>query len=721
MAQAMTPNELAASRPGNNITGPAQPNTNPYGKMDYSTNPNGVRIQNAPGVTNLNTAPQAVPASTTTASNVNKITAVPKIQQTTQNLSQGGTSLNSSGATTYANGTLVQPPAGSSGPQTDENGNQLPQKPGTYTNYLGQLQTVRPGTPPAGSTVDGNGNYVGPDGTPYAAPAGDSSYQFSQIFNNINTLKSQVSSQLATTLDNITAQYQNLTNLQTQANTDAEKFATNSLVMAGAIGSGSAASTMQYVINNGIQKLSTLQTQMQTAVSNAQNAALTENIQLQDQYNKVAQDIADNQQAIATKLQEDMQTAQIQAQRDTAVASVFLQGTTNPADILKTLQSQGNDDITLDDINTAIKSIVPPEITSILDTATKNGLTDPATIKAISSATSVEGAIKAAGDYLQSATGDMGTYLDYKRNAESNGQSPESFEAWQKANDQRTQNQEYGKAFAAEAGKQAADNQATKNANNVLQPVTSDSGLTYNVPASVAPYVKIAPNGVKYIDASGLTPAEKGKIKVDAYNNGTNPIPVITDPSFALDVSNINDATLKLQDMKTAFDAQTAGNAAERDTYFSAAIKMASALQTNPDAAALDTYQDTALDILKAMSGTKGFRGGTSMVDQVKATFPKKTDTQDVVDQKIANMQKLIDDRQTGLIGKPNASDQLIIDGKKADDTIKSIAGQGANQQKKINDDADIFQKTFGKQPTSAELLQAFPELTNPLNSNPYQ
>ncbi len=231
----------------------------------------------------------------------------------------------------------------------------------------------------------------------------------------------------------------------------------------------------------------------------------------------------------------------------------------------------------------------------------------------------------------------------------------------------------------------------------------------------IAPYVKISPSGVKYVDASSLSASEKGKLISTAFNNGKNPIPVITDPSVSLDVQNIADATLKLKDMKSAFDGVATDSAAARDSYYAAAITMAAKLQTDPNAAGTDIYQDAALDILKAMSGTKGFRGGTAMVEQVRSTFPQRTDTQPVIDTKIANMQKLINDRQTGLIGSPSAGDQHIIDAKNAEsDLTDSINSVKITNPQMYTQASTMFTSTnplTGQPYEPSDILQAFPEL----------
>lgn len=300
---------------------------------------------------------------------------------------------------------------------------------------------------------------------------------------------------------------------------------------------------------------------------------------------------------------------------------------------------------------------VTAPIQKVATDAAANGA-DAKTVAAINAATTIGGAVAAAGDYLQTGTGDVATYLMYKRDATSSGQVPQDFNTWENA-------QNYNKAFATgegeEAGKASADAQYSGSA--ATSPVTNDNnGAVYNVPNSIAPYVGFAGNGAKYVDLSDFagTPTEKNQAVNDAQAAGYR---VINNKNTALDLVNIANATANLQSMKDAFDSNAPGSAAARDTYGAAMNKLTAFLQTNPSEAAIGTFNDTALDILKAISGVQGFRGGAAAIDNVKETLPQLTDTQAVVDQKISNIQTLIDNREKSIVGTPSASDQLINQG----------------------------------------------------------
>lgn len=321
------------------------------------------------------------------------------------------------------------------------------------------------------------------------------------------------------------------------------------------------------------------------------------------------------------------------------------------------------------------------DVASVAEEAQKNGAS-PATIAAINAATDKASAITAAGNSLQTSSDPtISRYLFYKNQAATNGQTPESFDTWKAADDAQTakekESEAYGTAFATASGKAAGERSAagTTPTSPVVASTGVASGLTFNAPADIAPYVNFSSNGVKYVDLSGFkgTPTEAAQAVNDAQAAGYK---VITNKNTALDVQNITDANAKLADMKTAFDAENAGNAAERDSYNGALMWAAKALQTNPDAAGTDVYQDAALDILKAMSGVQGFRGGASIVDQVKSTFPQNTDTQVLVDSKLANISKFLGDRETALVGTPSASDQILIQGAQSKSDVNSYVSE---------------------------------------------
>lgn len=119
---------------------------------------------------------------------------------------------------------------------------------------------------------------------------------------------------------------------------------------------------------------------------------------------------------------------------------------------------------------------VTKPIQDIAVEAAKNGLKDTSKI---TKATSVEDAITAAGGYLQTGTGDMADYLQYKRNKENNGLTALSYDEWynKKIADQLKidSNKAYATSYASTKAKNDANAVANLDANgNPIIPVDAN-------------------------------------------------------------------------------------------------------------------------------------------------------------------------------------------------------------------------------------------------------
>lgn len=444
--------------------------------------------------------------------------------------------------------------------------------------------------------------------------------------NLINSITAMYSSRIAA---------QKLVNANEEAGVNSENIRNGTSRYAGGVASG----ILTTEENAGLDRITSIQNDMAQAIATAED-------NLQNENYKAFSDEQDKLSALQTE-----QTGILKDLHDQAIA----------------------ENNRLQDQQTAITT----SINTVASDAAKNGAPS-SVLKSIGSAATQADAISAAGDYLQTSSDpQVSAYIMYKQAASANGQAPEDYATWKKADDAQTakekESEAYGTAFETKAGELAATSQYSNTGSGVTSPVVSSTGamkgITVNAPADIAPYVQFSANGVKYVDLSTAegTPTEKAQMVADAQAAGYR---VITNKATATDVQNITDASSKLADMKTAFDANNSGNAAQRDSYLSAITWAGKALQTNPNAVGTDEYQDAALDILKAISGTQGFRGGASIVQQVKASFPQNTDTQAIVNSKIATLQQLIDTRQTALVGVPSASDQLLIDGNTAQNSL---------------------------------------------------
>ncbi len=99
-------------------------------------------------------------------------------------------------------------------------------------------------------------------------------------------------------------------------------------------------------------------------------------------------------------------------------------------------------------------------INSIATDAAKNGA-DPATIKNITNSGSITDAIIAAGDSLQTASGQLGDYLQYKRDAQAKGLVPQDYASWKAKDDQAQVNLKAKEAYATKAAQNSADANST--------------------------------------------------------------------------------------------------------------------------------------------------------------------------------------------------------------------------------------------------------------------
>lgn len=103
---------------------------------------------------------------------------------------------------------------------------------------------------------------------------------------------------------------------------------------------------------------------------------------------------------------------------------------------------------------------VVDDVNEIAANAAKQGA-DSQTLSAISGAGSVSEALSAASGYLQTATGQLGDYLQYSRDTKQKGLTPLSYESWRIQDDKRQSqlkaSEAYSTAYNSAAGKAAAE------------------------------------------------------------------------------------------------------------------------------------------------------------------------------------------------------------------------------------------------------------------------
>lgn len=388
-----------------------------------------------------------LPQSTTTLSS-NKTNDVTGIQNTTNNLTNSGltttTDANGNQIATYADNTPYVPGADNSPVAASSNGI-------SNGGYVGETYY------PLGSTLptDSTGNYASV--TPYSPT------DVANI-NSLAQLKSQADATTAAYISSIQANYQTLIQQQQQANTANQAGETALLLKNGGLQhTGSGANVVNQEVSYGLSQIADLQNKMNTAVLQAQTAGQNQDFQLQEAMNKTASDAQANMQAVAAKLQDQINTQnqalatqKLQATKDSFVALELAKGVTDPNQILADAQAAGNTTISASDIATSISNLNPDQkdVMSIQEEAAKNGAPQ-SVISAIGSAKTVDDAINASGSWLQTATGALGDYLEYQRQG-----GNATYQAWTDAQAQLASQNAANTAGETEAAKLAADAQA---------------------------------------------------------------------------------------------------------------------------------------------------------------------------------------------------------------------------------------------------------------------
>lgn len=211
-------------------------------------------------------------------------------------------------------------------------------------------------------------NYMAGTGSA-ANPANSDETQdpvFQQEMDLINGLRTSNDDTSNAAVDSIMRNYQNLANNLTQAQQGPDAMVTNALLRGGTsrYAPGNAAGILSAQHYADIDKIGQLQDDENAKIAAVRQAQATQNYSLVEKTLSELDGIrADKQaatQALATKMQaaSDQQT---QAKRDSAVASLVAQGVTDPTQLLETLNTdaQGNmtGDFTADEISKTLAAI----------------------------------------------------------------------------------------------------------------------------------------------------------------------------------------------------------------------------------------------------------------------------------------------------------------------------------------------------------------------------
>ncbi len=331
--------------------------------------------------------------STTTLSNTNKMDAVPGIVATTQNLSNTGIQTDANGNAYYANGTQYN----------QDQPTEPPSSSISQGGYVGSMYY------PPGSQLptDENGSTLA---------TSQYSTEDQQIMDNINQLKAQSDSHTADLVDSLKAQYENLINLQKTSNEQQQRRVNTALLKGGVTGGGgsaqyapiSSSGIMGSQASYGIQQIKGLVVAEENAIAAAKVAGDERNYKLMDALNKQLAGIKQEKVKAITEMNKQVQEQtqklaeqELQTAKDNAISELYLQGVTNPAEVLAKLREMGLNTVTLKDIKDTLGNINTegPQIQELANTMSKNGASDEEIQKVLSSRTYAE-ALKNSGGWL---------------------------------------------------------------------------------------------------------------------------------------------------------------------------------------------------------------------------------------------------------------------------------------------------------------------------------
>lgn len=316
-------------------------------------------------------------------------------------------------------------------------------------------------TAPTTATQNEDGTWQS-GGVRYAiGPATSADPELTRMNDQINEMKAQFDSTSKAAIDNIQKQFESLITQQKDINTRSQASLDQTLLMGGSsrYAQISSSGQMTAIMSYGLQQIADLNTKEQSAVIQAQQAMDAGDMKLMDSSLALAQKARDDKQAAAQTLSDRLmkqndalKVQQAQATKDKNVMdAITASGTTDPSQILKTLQQSGHMDITAKDITDALTNLNPDakEIMSVLgDVSKMNAPQDVRT--AIANSKTLADAYKAAGRYLTDPTTNAAMYNSYVQRIMASGGTPVSAEKF-------LATQDYNKAYNTKAASNAAD------------------------------------------------------------------------------------------------------------------------------------------------------------------------------------------------------------------------------------------------------------------------
>ena len=265
--------------------------------------------------------------------------------------------------------------------------------------------------------------------------------------------------------------------------------------------------------------------------------------------------------------------------------------------------------------------------------AAKNGAPQSLLDK-IKFAQSPDEAISAAGNYLSTATGQLGDYYQYVRQTEQAGGKPESYQMYKEADDERKANIEIAKSVAIENAKASGAGLNKSDVTNLFNTLGSYQEKQYITPT----------------DLDGYTAAEKSAIINAAKQVGIKTL----SPKDADVMSTISTAKDDIQQFSSFINKNNilpTNFWGQPKQYMD--VKLNEYLQTNNELQAFNTWKLSVLPIMAALkgAGSGGGGGAARLFNTIGDLLPESTDTLPTAQSKINIINTLLNNGAKEIIG----------------------------------------------------------------------
>lgn len=186
-----------------------------------------------------------------------------------------------------------------------------------------------------------------------------------------------------------------------------------------------------------------------------------------------------------------------------------------------------------------------------------------------------------------------------------------------------------------------------------------EAGREKNKPMDIAPDIQTSVSGAKYVDGSNYTTAERDKARQAAGAAGA----VFLSKEQANSMQEIDNARMNQRDIMTQIGGLLPKDASGRIMSMPGTT-LSRVFQTDSQKAAFSSWRTAAIQTLRATAGSKGLRINAAEIAQaIENDIPKLTDTYGVAQQKVSNINTLLDNAERSIVVRDRSTaDQTPAD-----------------------------------------------------------